>query len=393
MIPSTIHARFNPRLMQQGALNNFVLDENSFDELSMLGIGLDVDTAMDMFEVHQRAQRALDLKDKGLRHAMDAAPTPQPLVTTASIPALIQYLQTLMPGYVRVATTARVADLLTGVKVVGNWDDEQLVQGDDELVGTPVPYADNANTPFASYNVNFNTRTVVRFELGLEVGLLAQARAARIRVSDDANRRQACIQAFEILRNTIAFYGYNNGANRTYGILNDLGLPNYITFPTGVAGITWALKTYLEICNDITVMAGALLTQTGGVINAMGPDGARTTLCVSTSTYTYLTKQNALGTQSVLQWIKENFPNMRILNAPQFNNAVGGNTNVVYLYAEEYKGDGSTDGGMAWDQLVPMKFKVLGVRPDIKGYKESYTNALAGVMTYRPWLFVRYQGN
>lgn len=405
---SETHARFDGRFIEtHGALNNYAFAEDSayvdvdrnqvlereLYKLRQLGIGLDAKAARQMM------QMAMDSGQFVPSEGMDTASpiVPQgitPLVTTASIPGLIQYLQTLMPGWVRVATQARLADMLTGVRTIGQFSDEQIIQGDSELTGTPVPYTDNSNIAFASYNVNFNLRTVVRFKLGLEVGLLSQERASRIQLSDDATRRAAVMQGFEILRNAVAWYGFNSGANQTYGILNDPTLPAYTTFAENGASTStqWADKTYLEICADIMGLVNTMITQTGNQINPTGKGGAQTTLAVGTSTITYLSTQNALGSQSVMQWINETYPNMRVMSAPELDGADGGE-NAVYFFAERFMGDGSTDGGYAWDQLVPMKIRNLGVVTELGGYKEGYASALAGIITYRPWLFVRQSGN
>ena len=43
-------------------------------------------------------------------------------------------------------------------------------------------------------------------------------------------------------------------------------------------------------------------------------------------------------------------------------------------------------------QVVPAKFRVVGVAKDTKGYEEDYSNATAGVMCKRPYAVVRYTG-
>jgi len=94
---------------------------------------------------------------------------------------------------------------------------------------------------------------------------------------------------------------------------------------------------------------------------------------------------------SVREWIDKTYNGrMRIETAPQLNGANGG-ANVFYLYAEKVE-DYSTDGGMTFIQVVPAKFRVLGVTPLAKGFEEDYSNATAGVMCKRPYAVVRYTG-
>src|SRR5579871_6179866 len=190
-------------------LSNF--DVREYESLSRIGIG------MDERSIHELMKS---------QFAMDSI---QPTITTASIPTPIQFLQNWLPGFVRIITAARKIDDIVGISTVGSWEDEQVVQGVMELVGTSVPYGDYTNLPESSWNTNFNIRTVVRFWEGLQVDMLEEARAARIRVDSGSMKRESAALALEIVRNSIGFNGYNSGNNNTYGFLNDPGLPNYTT--------------------------------------------------------------------------------------------------------------------------------------------------------------------
>lgn len=253
-----------------------------------------------------------------------------------------------------------------------------------ELTGTSVPYGDLTNVPLSSWNANYERRTLVRFEEGMFVGKLEDARAARANINSGDRKRAAAALALEIQRNRVGFYGYNSGANRTYGFLNDPTLPAYTNFPTG----GWATATFLQITADLRGMFSALRTQSGDTID---PKTTLTTLVVSTNRVDYLSTVSDLGV-SVLRWLAENYPNCRIESAPELNSANGG-ANVVYLYAETVPGDGSDDDGRVFVQVVPEKFRVLGVEQKAKGYEEDFTNATAGVMLKRPYAVVRRSGS
>lgn len=314
--------------------------------------------------------------------------TIQQPVSTPSVSTPVQFLQGWLPGFVNVITAARKIDELVGVTTIGTWEDEQIVQGYMELMGSPVLYGDLANTPLSSYNVNFATRSVVRFENGMFVGRLEQARAARMRASADESKRGGAANALEITRNQIGFWGYNSGNNATYGILNDPNLPAYQTVATGAVTSSklWSLKTMEEIVADILTAVAAIVNQSQDTIN---PEVQETTLAVPTIVVQYLNKINAFGI-SAKNWINQTYPKMRIISMPQFNGANGG-SNVFYLYADRVI-DNSTDDGKTFDQLVPAKFQVLGVQQKLKGYEESYSNATAGVLCKRPYAVYRGSG-
>ena len=343
----------------------------AFRDLHMLGIGLD-------------EAELVKMADHAISIAMDAN---QALITTASIPNPIQFLQQWMPGFVRIISAARKIDDLIGMSVIGNWEDEEMVQGVMEPTGTAVPYADYSNVPLASWNLNWERRTVVRFEQGLRVGTLEEKRAARAQVNSAAEKRISSALALEIIRNSVGFSGYNSGNNRTYGFLNDPGLPNYVNVAAGAVGsMLWSKKTFLEITADIRTAVVALRTQSQDTID---PESVDLTLALPTNAVDRLTVVSDFGI-SVRDWMKQTYPRMRVASAPQLNTANGG-AGVFYLYANNIA-DQSTDGGRVWEQMVPAKFQVLGVAQIAKGYEEDYSNATAGVMLKRPWALVRYSG-
>ena len=345
------------------------------EALMAIGIGMDEDVVREMAEskyLRKMAKAAM---------TMDAI---QPTVTTASIQVPIQFLQNWLPGFVYVMTAPREIDEFVGITTSGSWEDAQIVQGILERVGTSVPYGDLTNIPYSSWNTNFNIRTVVRFEEGMHVGRLETAEAARMRVDNAGVKRQSAALGLEIIRNSVGFYGFNNGDNNTYGFLNDPALPAYVQVASGVAGYTWSVKTFLEICKDIRTAVVALRTNSQGLIN---PERLKLTLAVATDAVDWLSTTSDFGI-SVSDWLKKAYPNIRVVSAPQLDNANAGD-NVFYLFAEEVN-DESTDDSRTFIQVVPAKFQMMGVEQLAKSYKEDYSNATAGVMVKRPYAVVRF---
>lgn len=347
-------------------------DVADYAELSALGI--DVGNPR-----HLRAMMA----------ALDAAPNPQPTVYAPTVPTPVQFLQAWLPGFVHTVTQVQTADEIMGVVTAGSWEDEEIVQGTMEPTGYPQLYGDYNNVPLASWNVGYERRSVLRFEEGLRVGVLEELRAGRARVNSAATKRGAAATALDIQRNRIGFYGFNGGENRTYGFLNDPALPAYVN----VAGGPWAGKDFLGITADIRTAVGALIVQAGGHVRA-GPNANNATpltLVLPLGADNFLGVTSEFG-NSVADWLSKTYPNMRVIGGvPELVGANGG-ANVFYLFAERITDGASDDGGQTWAQIVPTKFKTLGVEQQVKAYVEDYSNATAGALLKRPFLLVRYSG-
>lgn len=342
--------------------------------LEQFGIGID---ARDLQGMIAAARNGMPMLNSAA--GMDALLN---TLTTPSLATPVQFLQEWLPGFVFVITQARKIDELAGITTQGRWEDDEIVQGLMEHIGTPLVYGDHTNIPLSSWNVNFETRTIVRFEEGMSVGRLEEARAASMRVSSAESKRIAAAQALEIVRNDVGFNGYNGGANRTYGLLNDPSLIGYVTAPTGDWGNV--TTTFLLITGDLRAAIQTLRTQSGDRID---PASEALTLAVAMSSYDYLSKVSDYG-NSVLQWLREAYPQVRTISVPQFDAANGGQ-NVFYLYAEGVSDD-STDDRRTLIQVVPAKFQTLGVEQKAKRYVEDYTNATAGILVKRPFAIVRF---
>lgn len=313
--------------------------------------------------------------------AFDAAPL-SPL-GTASIPALNQELQTWLPGFVATATAPMKIDEILGLTAAGNWADHEVVQKTLEHVGEAKEYGDNANTHLASWNVNYVRRGVVRFEDGFRVGKLEEARSAAIDVNSASEKRAAAVMSLNIKRNDVGFNGYNstNGTN-VYGLLNDPSLPAYES-----ATATWAASAAEVIYEQIKTALSLLRTVSKDLID---PTSHSITLACATAVVDQLNKTNQYGI-TVYDLLAKNYPQLRIVSAPQFDAADGGD-NVAYFIADTVVDGVSTDGNQAIVQIVPSRYQVLGSTITAKGYEEAATNATAGVMVKRPYAVQRLSG-
>lgn len=308
-------------------------------------------------------------------------------ITAASITTPVQFLQAWLPGFVEILTSVRRIDDLIGITNQGSWESEECIQGTMEVTGEATLYTDYGNSNQSSWNVEWERRTIVRHEIGIEVGILEQKRGAAIKADPAQAKRGGAARGLDVVRNRIGFFGYNSGANRTYGFLNDPTLPAYVTVPVGAGAVTeWSGKTFQEIKNDILVGLQTLRTQSKERVD---PKKDNITMAVATSAVDYLDQVTDFGI-SVTDWLRKAYPNVRVTSAPELDAADGGE-NVFYLYAETVQDSGSDDN-RTWVQCVPTKFITLGVQQMQKSYGEAYSNATAGAFLKRPYAVYRASG-
>lgn len=366
MKPTEIRFALKPGQFRPG--NSFATDSSiSMDTLAKIGVSADAEALSQLMAIN------------GKGSAMDAAPD---MITTASTMTPVQVLQYWMPKAIVAATTKRDIDDLIGRASAGSFADAEVVQQIVELTGKPRGYGDRVAGALADFNVNYEARTIVRHELDMEVGKLEEEQAARSRLSAAALKREAVRVGLEIERNLIGFYGFNEGVNKTYGILNDPNLPAYVTVPTASGGTTtWASKTYDEITADWLLAASALRTQSGLNVD---PSKDAFRAFVSADAVQYLDKPNAYG-KTVKQWLKETFPGLEVVPSAWLNDANGGQ-DVFYLCAE------SVNGSPVVIQPTQDIIRLMGVYQKGKTYEEQYANATAGAFVLQPIGIVRYSG-
>lgn len=333
-------------------------------------IGITISPAV----VHKQV-RALAVGDSSF-----TAPT-----TSGSITTPIQFLQAWLPGFIQVITAARKIDKCIGITTVGNWHDEEIVQGIVEPATGATEYSDYNAVPLAQLNTNFERRSIVRGEQGMKVALLEDARASAMNLNVAEQKRSSSAIGLEILRNAIGFFGWYGGNNRTFGLLNDPSLPAY----TAVAAGAWPTKDFLAITADLRTAIATLRTQSQDTID---PESVDLVLLIATAKVDYLSVVSVQGI-SVRDWLTQTYPKVRVESAPELN-AVQAGADVFYLFAEKVDAasDGSTDGGQTFAQLVVTKFNTLGVEKRAKHYLEDFGNATAGVLCKRPYAVVRFSG-
>lgn len=319
-----------------------------------------------------------DLKALGVGvAAMDSALI-GPAATTGFIPA--HMLQTWLAGTIRAITTPVDIDYVAGITTVGNWHDDEIGVRTEEDFGLAELYGDVTNIPLANSNGGFELRDVVRFEQGFQVGELEMRRMGAAGFQQEQSKRRAATKSLDVARNLVGWNGIAN--TRTYGLLNDPNLPAVTALGSGTA---WQSATFDQLVAQFTAMRNALETQMGQSLR----DDASFLLLLPAGYRGVMNKYNTSGNMSFGQWLSENYPNVRTEYINSLKAAIGGK-DVGYLIAENVSDlDESDTDSATLIQAVPSRYEVVGSEKRAKGYIETASNALAGIIVLRPWAVTR----
>ncbi|NOU23360.1 MAG: DUF2184 domain-containing protein [Methyloglobulus sp.] len=341
---------------------------------------------------HYEALKSLDYTDAAIMQSlgfpvMDAAQAATTLGYSGGVP--LQFLQTFMPGVVRVLQAPLKLEEAIGFTQAGSWEDVEIVQELSEGLGFAREYGDLQEKPNVTYNREFLRQDVVRFEVGVESHALEAARASRGQINDLQEKTNTAALILKQILNDVGFNGYQTANTSTYGLLNNPNLPAYVTAANGVsASPLWSTKTWDEKQKDIIAMANGLMTQSKGLVDAMSTP---TTLIVPVSLWNFFQTTTSLG-YSLMKWIEDSYRgNMRVMSAFNMDGANGG-LNAMYLFADNVNDGISTDSGETFMQVIPTRFMPLNTAITVTGQKTAYTAGTAGTFVKRPFAVYRLTG-
>jgi hypothetical protein len=179
--------------------------------------------------------------------------------------------------------------------------------------GVSKPYDDFSTQGDSSINVTWVNRPLVTLEQTLSYGDLATAQMSLAKIDFVAKMREGVAKIIALDMNKIFFNGYAIAGIE--GLINNSGLRATIAFPNGASGSPlWLNKTYLEISDDIRSLYADCASNGGGQIDFT----AKAFLLIPPTVYAYLTKQNTLGTQSVMEYLSRTFTGLEIVQVQNY---------------------------------------------------------------------------
>jgi hypothetical protein len=311
-----------------------------------------------------------------IRVAMDAQPA---LITTsnAGIPAFLStYID---PKLIEILVAPMKAAEIVGEEVKkGDWTTDTAMFPVVESTGETSSYGDYSNNGVAGANTNFPQRQSYHYQVITQWGEKELAKAALAKI-DWANRVNiASVLTLNKFQNKTYFYGVAGLQN--YGLLNDPNLYAPIA-PTNEGGnITWANKDALGIYADILALFTQLQAQTGNT--SLVEMDAKMTLALSSGAIVNHGKVTQFNV-NVKTTIKDNFPNLRIMTAPEYSTAAG---NLVQLIVDEVEGQRTVE--VAFTE----KLRAHPIVIEMSAFKQKKSQGTFGSIVYRPMFIAAMLG-
>lgn len=258
--------------------------------------------------------------------AMDAQPA---LVTTpnAAIPAFLANL--IDPQVIRVLVSPMKIDEVIGSQKKGDWTLLSTQFPVVESTGELSSYGDWNDNGSSGANMNWPSRQSYHFQTVSQYGERELAMYGLAQLDYKAEIDVAAALVINKFHNKMGFFGVAGLQN--YGLLNDPSLAAPITPTTKTGGGTsWTNAPAEELYADVAKLFTQLITQLKGLIDR----NAKVTLVLSPGREALLTKTNQYGI-NVSDLIKKNYPNLRIVTAPEYSTDSG---ELMQLILDAYEG-------------------------------------------------------
>lgn len=332
------------------------------------GISLDMLQDIGIFPNNTTAGFMTDEVKQRVR-AGDAA-----LVTQTNNGVPLWMLTYFDPKVIEILTSPLRAEKIFKPEKRGDWTNPIMQFNLIEHTGEVQPYGDYSEDGDANVNVNYPIRQSYTGQTMATWGDKQIAEYGKAKINYHQQKEIAAAKTVKIAHNTIWFYGVAGLMN--YGILNDPDLPTPVAPVSQGALVTWAQKATnpngaLYIYEDIRTLYTNIVDSSEGLISM--DDKMKLVLSNTASTYLAVKSQYNV---SVRESLKEAFPNLEIVTAPEYSTTAG---ELVQLIVDEL--EGVPTGILAYTELE----RSHGVVRAVSSYKEKKSFGSWGSVIFRPF--------
>lgn len=290
------------------------------------------------------------------------------------------------PETIEVFTQPLSAERILDVRQIGDWTTPLAVVETSEIAGRTAPYGDFDRQGASDVNFGPLEMRQYRFQTmiyygDLEASVRNNGGAATIDLV--ARKEAAAAKIINKGHNDIWLRGV--AGTEVNGLMNNPDLLPAITPQTTTGGaVLWADKTADEIVSDIDLMYTTLVTQSGGLIYESTP----LKLVMSATLRTQLNKRREFTDKTVFEMIKETYPNLTIITAPEYDTEAGG---MVQLIAQRI----TDENGVEHETIVAgfsLRFQGHGKIRDVSSTVEKKSAGNWGTAVWFPFAIVTMLG-
>lgn len=311
------------------------------------------------------AANALRLRYADLNHTL--ACDAQPELVTVSNAGIPQYLSNYLdPRVINVLVSPMKAAQIVGETQKGNWLTTTVQWKVRELTGETSTYGDFNNNGSSGANLNFPVSQAYHYQTMTQWGEREMAEAGLAAVDWASSLNEASILVLNKFQNKSYFFGI--AGLQTYGLLNHPDL-----YAPIVATANWNLDatTALTVYNDIRRLFVQIQVQSGGLVDA----NASMVLALSNQIQPALNKLTEFNV-NVYKMLKDNFPNLRIENAVEYNTGSAGAGQLVQLIVE------SVDGQPTVTAAYTEKLRAHNIVVDTSSFKQKKSQGTLGTVLF-----------
>ena len=292
----------------------------------------------------------------------------QPQLSTAPNSGVLSIFTTYYdPKVINILFAVMAAIRVAGAEVKkGDWTDVALAFNVVEPTGVVASYDDYSTNGVANANTNYPQRQPYLYQVITQWGELELARMSLQRLDWASIKDSASIFTLNKFQNLSYFFGVEGLQN--YGLLNDPNLNPFIP-----VAVPWSAKTALEIYNDFVLLFTDLSNNAQGNVDPSTP----MSLGVSQYGLAQLTRTNDFFNKTALIMIKEQFPNLEVIDAPEFATTSGQVARLKAINIGEQ---------MTEEVSYNVKLRSGPVVIDLSHYKQKKSQGTNGALIYRPAL-------
>lgn len=309
------------------------------------------------------------------RLAMDAQPT---LATSVNAGIPWMFTNVVDPQVVNILFTPMKGEqILGGLQRKGDWTMLSSQFPTAEVTGYVKSYGDWDKGGANGVNYNWTPRQSYAFQTMQQWGERESALFGLAGINYASELSRAAAFNMAKFYNSTLFYGV--AGLTLFGMLNDPSLTTPLTPATKAAtGTGWINATPTEINADMQALFVKVQTQLGGNLD----EDAAMTLALAPNVNIYLKNMNSFGI-TVKSIFKENFPNLKLVTAPEM--ATGGG-NLLQLYVDEVEGVDTAYGAFT------ERMRSHAVIPDNSGWSQKKSGGTWGTIIRRPMAIAQMLG-